>query len=226
MDKNSLFNKKNILFVEDDAIMRQETFNLLEIFFNQVFVAKDGVEGYEIYHNSQPDIILTDIKMPKMDGLELIEYIRKEDRKIPICILSSHSEKEILLKALNAGIDAFVLKPITLESLLEALTKAFERVGSTDLDICLYNNVYYNTSSHELFVANKTIKLGVKEQQLLHYFVQNKNQSISKEQIVNKIWPLDDISDSALKSLLYRLRKKIGKNIIISIQENSWKLIC
>jgi len=220
------FASSRVLFVEDDAIMCQKITELLEIFFKEVFVARDGVEGLELYEKHYPDIIVSDISMPKMTGIELVNIIREKNKKIALVLLSSHSESEILLEAINAGIDSYVLKPVNLEKLLSALNKAFDRYSETETIVTLSESTSFNLNSLELHVNQSLVKLGRKEQELLKYFIQNRKTQLSKEQIISHIWPLDEITDSAFKSLLYRLRKKIDHNNIINVQENSWRFQC
>jgi PAS domain S-box-containing protein len=104
-----------LLYVEDNRDARDMTLFILEDFFDNIVVAEDGQEAYEKYLNSDIDIIITDINMPKMNGLELSKKIREKDEQIPIVILSAHNEDSFFLDSIAYGINGYLLKPIDLD---------------------------------------------------------------------------------------------------------------
>jgi CheY-like chemotaxis protein len=101
-----------LLFVEDEKVAREQVAELLEYFFYDVTTASNGKEGFEKYQNEKFDLIITDIKMPIMDGIEMVKRIRHTDKKTPVIFLSQHNEPQILLECINLYIDGYVLKPI------------------------------------------------------------------------------------------------------------------
>lgn len=119
-------NNFNLLFVEDEDIAREEISEFLKYLFNNVFTASNGEEAYEKFSKNKIDIIITDIKMPKMDGKELVKKIRQEDRCLPILILSQHNEANIILECINLRIDRYVLKPVVYEELLQAIQESLD----------------------------------------------------------------------------------------------------
>ena len=105
--------------------------SLLEPHFHRIYTAASGEEALRIYRQKDPDIILSDIYMPGITGLELAQTIRKENREIPILLLSAHNDTETLLQAANLTIDGFVIKPILeIDHLLQRLREAVERIAS------------------------------------------------------------------------------------------------
>ena len=110
-----------ILVVEDDPILNEELMELLAMFFKDVFSAKNGLEGFEKFQELQPDIILSDITMPKMNGVELSSNIRKIDKEQPIVILSGHRELHFLNQLIEIGVTNFIPKPYELQELLYKL---------------------------------------------------------------------------------------------------------
>ena len=124
------FKNLSVLFAEDDDIVRAQVTETLRIFFGKIFIAKDGEEAFEIFKLEKPDIILSDIKMPKIDGLQLIEKIREENQSIPIIILTSYSDQNTLFKAANSSIDGYILKPLELNNFLETFDKVIRRKKS------------------------------------------------------------------------------------------------
>lgn len=122
-------NEISILFVEDSETIR----NLISKFlysleFKNVYIAKDGREGLQKYKEHKPDIILTDLTMPLMNGLEMSKKIKKIDEKIPIILITSHFEKEITEAAIDIGIDAYLFKPLSLQRVEKILNKYIERI--------------------------------------------------------------------------------------------------
>jgi len=118
-----------LLFVEDNHEIQEQ---IKEIFTDEIktlYQAYDGKEGLEIYREKKPDIVLTDINMPLLNGLEMSREIKKIDKYQPIFMISAYDDKEILLDALNMGIDGFIVKPILdIDTLLDKLNKVAERI--------------------------------------------------------------------------------------------------
>ena len=220
----NFFKKLSVLFAEDDDIIRAQVTETLRIFFGKIFIAKDGEEAFEIFKIEKPDIILSDIKMPKMDGLQLIEKIREENQSIPIIILTSYSDQNTLFKAANSGIDGYILKPLELNNFLETFDKVIRRKKSIRKFFTFCDGLIYNLLSDELYKNAEPINLGKKEKNLLRLFIDNYDRTLTKEEIIEHIWGYEEITDSALKNLLNRLRSKIGFDIILSIKGRGWKL--
>jgi two-component system sporulation sensor kinase A len=122
-------NEISILFVEDDEVVRSEISEFLQSnIFKNVYVAKNGQEGLLKYKEHMPDIILTDLTMPIMSGLEMSKEIKLINEGTPILLITSHFEKEITEAAVDIGIDAYLFKPLVLERLKKILTKYIERI--------------------------------------------------------------------------------------------------
>ncbi len=213
-----------ILFVEDDPLVLKQIASLLVIFFDKVLTAENGEKAYALYQDEHPDIILSDLEMPKVGGFELFYMIRMENQTIPIVAISAYSDRNMLLKAVNAQIDGYIVKPVELEALLDALRKVIPKLSVTRNIFTFQNGLTYNLMSEELFKESQLIALGKKEKILLKLFVNNKDRVIEKDELIYHIWPHEDVSESALKNLLSRLRSKIGFELIISVKGSGWKL--
>ena len=131
-DKREILKTISVLYVEDDKDIQRQLSLFLKAKVGVLYTAFDGREGVESYKKNRPDIIITDIRMPVMDGLEMAGIIREIDRNIPIIITTAFSESEYFLKSKDLEINEFVLKPINPYLLLNALIK------------CINN--FYNTS--------------------------------------------------------------------------------
>jgi signal transduction histidine kinase len=122
IDKEIL-SKTTVLYAEDDSEIREQMIVLLSKFINTIYEAKDGQEALELYYEKKPDIILTDIQMPRMSGIELSEKIREDNNDIQIIVTTAFSESPYLLKAIEIGIDSYITKPIDPKKVLEAISK-------------------------------------------------------------------------------------------------------
>lgn len=115
-----------LLYVEDDTATQEEIVKILETEVKELYVASDGEEGLELYKKHSPDIVMTDIVMPKMDGLEMTKSIKEIDYHQPVIILTSYSDNETLKSTLNLGVDKYITKPI-LD--IDYLLNSIETVG-------------------------------------------------------------------------------------------------
>jgi CheY-like chemotaxis protein len=115
-----------ILFAEDDDLQRDELSVFLRKRVKKVYSVKNGFEAIEKYKLLKPDIILTDLRMPKVDGLELVKRIREVDRITPIIVITAMNDKETILKSLDLGITNYVVKPLDVEELVSIIEKASE----------------------------------------------------------------------------------------------------
>lgn len=116
-----------VLYVEDDVDAREITTMLLEDFFDTIIVAKNGQEGLEKFEQNSIDIIITDINMPYMNGLEMAKKIRETDVEVPIIILSAHNEEDFFLQSIQIGINGYLLKPIDMKQLSSTIFQVTQR---------------------------------------------------------------------------------------------------
>jgi PAS domain S-box-containing protein len=118
----------SVLYVEDDLFIRKVMLNILSKNLREVYTAENGLEGLNLYKRLQPDIVLTDIRMPVMDGLEMASQIRSLNKTAPIIVTTAYGDTENLLRSIEIGIDSYVLKPIDKNKLLKVLRKYAEEI--------------------------------------------------------------------------------------------------
>ncbi len=124
-DQEKLAYLKNLtlLYVEDSAASREMTTMILELFFKEVIIAVDGEDGYEKFNENKIDMVIADINMPKLNGLELCSKIREIDSDIPLVVLSAHNEQSYVDESIEAGVENYLFKPIDIDKLNDVFLK-------------------------------------------------------------------------------------------------------
>jgi len=122
--------KLNLLYVEDNKDARENSLFIFEEFFKNIYTAVDGLDGYNKFLEKKDsiDIIITDINMPNLNGLEMLEKIRKIDKEIPVLVLSAYNESDFFMNSIKLDVEGYLLKPIDLEQFLSTLSKVAEKI--------------------------------------------------------------------------------------------------
>ncbi|MBZ7983124.1 response regulator transcription factor [Campylobacter sp. RM12647] len=204
--------KYTILYAEDDLNLASQVIDLLELLDFNVLYAKDGLSALDIYFAKKPDILLLDISMPKLDGLNLLENIRNSDNKIPAIMITALSDKQTLLSAVELNICKYLIKPFDRIKLEDALKKAIKSINNK---IKLSNNIYLDIDLNELLVNDEIIKLSKKEFLLLEILLKSSPNIVDIYKICDYVYNDYDVSSDAIKSLIKNLRKKLGDKGII-----------
>jgi len=219
------FKKYTILYIEDDEGVRTINSRFLTRMFDELYEAKDGQEGYELYLKYHPDIILTDIKMPRMDGITLSKKIRQTDNNTKIIISTAFSDKNYLMEAIELNLEKYIVKPITSRNLIPVLTKTVEALDSErDYKVPLDEDFYFDNSSSMFYYKEEIIDFTKKETSFLKLLVLNKNRVVSYEEIEQKVWDSEYMSLNSLRTTIGFLRKKIPFNCIKNISNMGYKL--
>lgn len=114
-----LTNILDVLYVEDEENTRNQIVGILQLFFNKIYVATDGEKGLEVFNKNKIDIVISDIQMPNLNGLDMIERMRKESPELPVIITTAFSEQKYFIKSIDLGVDKYLIKPIEIESAKE-----------------------------------------------------------------------------------------------------------
>lgn len=216
---------KTILLVEDEKIIRENIASMLKFFFKEVYTAIDGYDGLDKYENYLPDIIMTDLKMPNMDGFELIKELEKRACSSYTIIVSAHTDTELLLEAINKGVNRYLIKPITEDELFEAFNAYFEKLDkTTPQSVELESNIYFDLNKNQMIIDNEELHLNKKETQFMKLLCSDINKTFSYEEIEYQVWGSDSMSLSAIRSVVRDLRKKIGQDYIINISGVGYRL--
>ncbi len=214
-----------ILYVEDDEIARENGVEDLQNFFEQIYAASDAIIALQLYEKHQPDIIITDIQMPKLNGLEFVKRIRQKDKKTQIIIITAFCDKDYLLKAIELGLVKYLVKPVKEKEFEEAL---FLCVNSLQEDVTnivkLDINSYFDSFNKNLIIDDEIIKLRTKELIFLELLIKNKNRYVSYEEIENYVWSDSVMTKDALKTLVKNLKSKIPKDLILNLTNSGYKI--
>ncbi len=224
---NTLFKNFTILYVEDENNIRDSLTSTLELIFKNVYSVENAELALEVYDSKDIDIILSDIGLPGMSGIDLVKSIRKNNSQIPIILLTAYTQMEVLLEAVKLKLVSYLTKPVTFDNLSSALIDAHQELKeSSTKTFTIKNNIIYNIDKKMLFQDGKDLNITASEDKLLNIFINNKSRTIPIEEIKNLMW--DDsyyATDAAFKSILNKLRKKIGADSIKNISGIGYYLV-
>lgn len=212
----------NVLFVEDNEEFARNTIAFLELYFHKVFHADNIQDALQKYEKEKIGFVLCDIKLREENGLNFIEKVRLKDAKTPIAILSAHKDEDFLLKAIPLNIMSYEIKPLNYEEYIVMFEKLLKRLFSSER-IKFSENIEYDSAHKELRKNSEKIKLSKKEILFIELMLQHKEKIVTKEMIQNFVWKNDMMSDSALKNMVFRLRKKISKEWLITLSDIGYK---
>ena len=212
-----------VLFVEDEERIRISLKETIGDEFKRFSIAKDGKEGLEKFLKNRYDLIISDISMPKMSGLEMVTEIKKISKSVPIILLSAYSEKEKLLQAIDTGVTKYLIKPIDPEELLETISEVIDKSISNKI-INLKKPYLFNLNNNILYNETKIVKLTKKELQFVTLLVTNDGEITSKEEIKEKIWNDKDTDDTLIRTLVRRIRAKTDKDLVENFPALGYKI--
>lgn len=228
MEKELLQKLQNltILYAEDEIGIRKNIADSLRYYAKEVFEASDGEEAYLIYKDKKPDIILSDIHMPKMDGIELVKKIREEDTRTSIIMITAHTDKNYLLEAVELHMEKYLVKPVDLEQLLAGLEKCIEQIEKNrEVTLKVNPDYIYDYDNITLRYKEQAIILNKKEMLFFELLISNQNRIVYYEELQENVWGEDVMTDSALRSLVRNLRKKLPTDIINNLSGVGYKFV-
>jgi DNA-binding response OmpR family regulator len=188
-------------------------------------VAYDGEEGYDMASSEDYDVILLDLMLPKMDGVEICKKLRDEGIHIPILMLTARGELADRVGGLNSGADDYLVKPFAFEELLARVKALSRRPKLTNNEELRTNDLTLNTNTFEVKMNGKSIELSRKEFALLEYLMRNTGRVLSKENIIAHVWDYEsDILPNTVEVFIGYLRDKIGKDVIKTVRGFGYKI--
>jgi len=224
-DRNQMnkFKDFTILYIEDDDGVRNVNLRILKRMFKESYEASDGEAGFKLYIEKKPDIIITDIKMPRINGIELTKMIRQNDNKTKIIITTAFSDPKYLLDAVELNIERYIVKPITKRNLIPALEKAISTI-EVEKKLFLSKNFYYDYRTELFYNKNIVLEMTKKELLFLKLLVLNRDKIVTYAQIEREVWEDEPMSLNSLRTNIGFLRKKIPFNAIGNVSNMGYKL--
>ncbi|PLY04466.1 MAG: hypothetical protein C0625_16370 [Arcobacter sp.] len=227
----------NVLFVEDDIDFRKEFFELLQDIFPKVTTAVDGLDAldkykeYHTYTNKYYDLIISDIKMPNYDGVQLVDAVYKIKKDQKVVILSARNEFNYLLPLVNLGIHQFFTKPINYSSFLDDIFQLCNEIYHQNLNedndiVRIDESLVWDKKNKKLVQNNTTIELTKKEIIFVDTILSNNGRVCTADELINVVW-FEEFDVNAdirnLKNIISRLRKKVPNLHIKNIYGMGYK---
>lgn len=212
-----------VLCVEDEDGIRKRLVNTLKYYFSEVYEASNGDDGYDLYKEYKPSLIISDIEMPNKNGISMIEDIRKTDLDTIVIMITAYSTEEYLLELINLNINQYILKPVNSELLLNGIVKSF---GNKLINKIEFNEeLYFDMQARELIYKEEIIPLRKRDKDFILLLYKNKNCVVSYDLIEENLWRDRSMSMSALKTFIKEFRQRVPVDLIINIPQEGYKLI-
>lgn len=206
--------KQAILVVEDDKMIRELVCIYLQKAGYDVFTAVDGEDAKEVFLTNHPCLIILDLMLPKLSGEEFCMWVREQERnEVSIIMLSAKSRTEDKIHGLKIGADDYLVKPFEPEELLAHVEAVLRRTGQYCQKIA-HNGLCIKPRKGETLLFDKPLDLTKHEFNLLYYFMENPNIVISREHLIQQLYPYADkiVLDRTIDAHIKKLRKKIEDN--------------
>ena len=209
---NDLKNLK-ILYIDDESLIRENAVEYLNFYCDNVYQADNGINGFETYEKFQPDIIISDIKMPKLNGIDMVKKIRQKDKKTKIILATAFLETSYLLEAIELGLVKYLIKPITANKLLPVIKFCIENIVEDKSIFYITNEFSFDILNKTLFHKNEQIILTKKELLFLELLIKNNKRAVKYSEFNSYVWQ-GEMTEDSMRSIVKDIRKKISKNII------------
>lgn len=204
--------KPKILVVDDEPQIIRVMRQILSAHSYEIRTAGDGEAGFELFNDWNPDLVVSDLQMPNVNGLELCEKIRQFS-EIPIIILSVKDDEKTIVEALDRGADDYVVKPFSSNELLARVRANLRRLPQKSENFTEQGDFYIDYSAHKILIKGKEIHLTPKEYELLTVLIKNPDKVLTHQMLLNKVWgSYYTESPEALRVLIGSLRKKIEED--------------
>ncbi|EAI5967693.1 response regulator transcription factor [Campylobacter jejuni] len=213
-----------ILVVEDEVKARESMINILSERFSKVIGAQNGDEGLKKFKKFKPDLVITDIAMPIMDGLDMAREIKEISDDVPIVVLSAYSEKERLLRSIDIGIDKYLIKPVDIEELFKVLDYLIGEKIEANMLVKISEEYQFNKTKRTLIYSGGEIVLTKKELAFISLLLKQSGALVLHEDIKKNVWIGEHVSDTAVRTFIKRVRDKVGEDFIKNVPSLGYKI--
>ena len=213
-----------ILIVEDEDMIREGISDYLTDCGYETIQAADGLEALEQFSNHQVALVLLDIQMPKLNGLEVLSEIRKNSQ-VPVLMLTAFQDEEYKMSAFAALADGYLEKPFSLSLLKVRVDAIFNRYYDVSR-IFTYGDTQVDFDSYSAKVAGQEVAVNAKELEILDYLVKNEGRALTRSQIIDAVWKMTDEVpfDRVIDVYIKELRKKLDLDCILTVRNVGYKL--
>ncbi len=207
-----------IYVIEDDRNIAELLEIALKTYGYNVLLFENGEDAIKMLNKKNPDLILCDIMLPSMDGIEFVSIIRKNNmfKKIPIMMLTAKDSELDKIKGLDSGADDYITKPFSVMEVMARIRVQFRKMEQfkpdikEETEIIELGIIKINKLLREVFVENNLVELTFKEYELLNYLIKNKNKPLSREEILNNVWGYDYLGETRTVDIhIKTIRKKL-----------------
>ena len=221
---NKILKNLTVLLVEDDSDSKKIMHDVLSDNFEKVFTAQNGDEGLKKFKKYNPNMVITDVFMPISDGLDMTRYIKEISKDTPVIVLSAHSEKEALLKAIDVGVDKYLIKPIMADDLLKTIENVAKSKIETANIIQVANGYSFNKIKRVLIRDGVEISLTKKELAFISLLIKRLGTLVLHDEIKSVVWVGESVTEAAIRTFVKRVRDKVGNNFIKNVPGLGYKI--
>ena len=179
---------ETVLIIEDDATLLRGLKDNFESRGYRVSTASDGEAGLQASFRSNPDLIILDIMLPKMNGYEICRAVREQELDVPIIMLTAKGQEEDIIRGLELGADDYVTKPFSIKELVARVHAFLRRRAGGAQEVYQFGDCKLDASAHKLFRDSSEVELTPKEFALLEYLVSSAGRALTRDQILNNVW--------------------------------------
>ena len=213
-----------VLLVENNSDSKKIIYDILIDNFEKVITAQNGDEGLKKFKKYNPNMVITDVFMPIIDGLDMAKCIKEISKDTPIIILSTHCEKETLLKAIDVGIDKFLNKPFMPGDFLETIENVAKNKIETTNIIKIGNGYSFNKIKRVLIREGVEISLTKKELAFVSLLIKRFGTLVLHDEIKSVVWVGESVTEAAIRTFVKRVRDKVGSSFIKNVPGLGYKI--
>jgi two-component system, OmpR family, response regulator len=214
-----------LLVVEDDPDLNRQLVTALGDAGYAVDTAFDGEEGHYLGNTEPYDAIVLDLGLPKIDGLSVLEQWRRNDRKMPVLILTARERWSDKVAGMDAGADDYVAKPFHMEEVLARLRALLRRAAGHASNLLECGPLQLDTKSARVTVSGQAVKLTSLEYRVLTYLIMHRSRVVSRSELVEHLYEQDfDRDSNTVEVFVGRLRKKLAVDIIKTVRGLGYRL--
>ena len=226
-------NSKKILIIEDDPAVCKGIQAALEEINYETIIKSTGNSGYESVKSDSPDLVILDLILPDINGIDICKNLRADKIDTPIIMLTSKKEEIDKIIGLEIGADDYVTKPFSIRELIARINAILRRSNKSgkELDEYSFGNIYVNFRNQDATKEGEPVKLSTHEFNVLHFFVEHEGEVLSRDMLLDEVWGFDEFPTTrTVDNYILSIRKKIeddpsNPKHIITVHKAGYKFV-